>query len=68
MASLYDTCGDTMEQIAIISHHPVIINYMAADARWFFREGDGPARIENEPEHINDPLTPSELIARGWAG
>ena len=38
-----ERCGTSLEQLVVVSHHPIIIDYMAgASGRWFFREGDGP--------------------------
>lgn len=60
-------CGKSLEQMTIISHHPVTIDYLAgAHGRWFFRNGDGPARVGEEPPAATDGLPLSETIARGW--
>ena len=60
-------CGKSLEQLVVISHHPVIIDYMAGSSgRWFFRDGDGPVRVSEKPKSGVDGLSISETIARGW--
>lgn len=67
VASASDAVGETLEQIVLISHHPVTIDYMAAGpAKWFYRDDDGPVRVSDQPEASNSALEVSELIARGW--
>lgn len=67
IASASDALGETLEQVVVISHHPVAIDYLANEnAKWFYRDGEGPVRVSTEPEASNDALTVSELIARGW--
>ena len=67
VVSASDALGETLEQVAIISHHPVTIDYLAdGNAKWFYRDGEGPVRIADEPEASSDVLAVSELIARGW--
>ena len=59
--------GESLGQLVVASHHPVIIDYMAgANGRWFFRDGDGPVRVSKEPKNIVDGLSLSETIARRW--
>lgn len=67
LAAVDDQCGETLEQAVIVSHHPVTIDYMAgASGRWFHRDGNGPARVNTEPDRKIDGLSLSETIARGW--
>lgn len=67
LATATEHCGKSLEQIAVISHHPVVIDYMAGTAgRWFFRQHDGPVRVSDHPQRITDGLSLSEIIARGW--
>jgi predicted ATPase len=62
-----ERCGTALEQLVVVSHHPVIIDYMAgACGRWFSRDGDGPVRVSEEPPASVDGLSISETIARGW--
>lgn len=58
---------ESLGQLVVASHHPVIIDYMAgANGRWFFRDGDGPVRVSKEPKNTVDGLSLSETIARRW--
>ena len=67
LAQASELCGTSLEQLVVVSHHPIIIDYMAgASGKWFFREGDGPARVSDEPKAVVDGLSTSETIARGW--
>ena len=67
LAQAVERCGESLEQIIVVSHHPVTIDYMAgAHGRWFFRDGDGPVRVGDEPRAAIDGLALSETIARGW--
>ena len=60
-------CPMSLEQLVVVSHHPVTIDYMAgARGRWFFREGDGPVRVSEEARATVEGLSISETIARGW--
>ena len=66
LAQAIDRCGDSLEQIVVVSHHPTTIDHMAgAHGRWFFREGDGPVRVSDEPKAASGGLSISETIARG---
>lgn len=67
LAHAVECCGESLEQVVVVSHHPVTIDYMAgAGGRWFYREGDGPVRVNLEPKSAVDGLSLSETIARGW--
>lgn len=67
VTSVSDALGDTLEQVVLISHHPVTIDYLAnGSAKWFYRDEDGPVRVRDQPEASNRALAVSELIARGW--
>lgn len=66
-AALAESCGDVVEQAVIVSHHPVTIDYLAgAKGRWFYRDGNGPARVTDQPKSVPEGLSLSETIARGW--
>ncbi|MDQ7785612.1 MAG: AAA family ATPase [Desulfomonilaceae bacterium] len=65
--SLYDRCVDTSQQALIISHHPKLINFLAASAgHWFDREGEGPVRVKPINDEAETGLAIDELVARGW--
>lgn len=68
LVQVVDACGETLEQAVIVSHHPTTIDYLAGGVRgrWFSRDGEGPARVGNEPRFSSDVLSPSEAVARGW--
>jgi predicted ATPase len=67
LTALTDLAGDGIEQAVLISHHPEIINYLAASSgRWFERESNGPARVSDKPKATVEGLTLAETIARGW--
>ena len=68
LVQVVNACGEALEQAVVISHHPATIDYLAGGARgrWFTRDGEGPARVGNEPRFSTDGLSLSEAIARGW--
>ena len=70
MTCAIDQCGESLEQIIVISHHPITIDLMAgAHGRWFFsRRRDGPVRVSSEPKTDSGVLSISETIARGLQG
>ena len=66
LAEAAGRCGESLEQVTVISHHPVTIDYLGgAHGRWFFRNGDGPARVGEEPEPAKG-LTLAQTFASGW--
>ena len=66
-ATVADRCGESLEQLVVISHHPVMIDYLAGTVgKWFSREEDGPVRVSDQPERTVDGLSLSETISRGW--
>ena len=67
LAQAIGRCGESLEQLIVVSHHPVTIDHMAgARGRWFFREGDGPVRVTEKAKGDSGGLPISEMIARGW--
>jgi hypothetical protein len=67
LTALADLAGEGLEQAVLISHHPEIINYLAASSgRWFERESNVPARVSDKPKATVEGLTPAETVARGW--
>ena len=66
-AAVTERCGESLEQLVVISHHPVMIDYLAGTVgKWFSRQQDGPVRVSDEPEELVEGLSLSETIARGW--
>lgn len=67
LAEAVQSCGESIDQLVVVSHHPNTIDYMAgASGRWFSREGTGPARVSHQPANTVDGLSISESVARGW--
>jgi predicted ATPase len=53
-------------QLFLISHHPEVIDYLAADHTLLFdRPGGGPSRVIKQPFDRDRGLKASELVARG---
>ncbi|HWZ42071.1 MAG TPA: ATP-binding protein [Candidatus Saccharimonadales bacterium] len=62
-----DTISESRGQIIIVSHHPEMLDQWApAYGVRFVREGMGPVRVKKFQGELDSPLSPSELIARGW--
>ena len=67
LVRLYDRCSAGEVQALLISHHPELINYLAAEAGfWFDHEPNMPARLTRITENDHSGLPISELVARGW--
>ncbi len=55
-------------QLLVSSHHPELINYLAPEfAVVLLRDDAGPSRHQRFEYRGEQPLTPAELVARGWA-
>jgi predicted ATPase len=53
-------------QLFVISHHPEVIDYLAADHPLLFeRPSGGPTRVRSDPFDRDKGLKASELVARG---
>jgi predicted ATPase len=67
LIELNDKVRDTGGQCLLISHHPELINYLAADCGVrFFREGGGPVRVQRFEWSEDEAIRPAEVVARGW--
>ncbi len=67
LTTLSDECGQSFEQAVLISHHPEIIDHLGSSkGRWLSRDGSGPTRVKDEAPAVDDGLSLSETIARGW--
>jgi AAA15 family ATPase/GTPase len=64
---LYDLCSEKKLQAILISHHPKLINFLAADAGyWFERKGSSPVRVKRIKDEDDTGLPISDLVERGW--
>lgn len=67
LVSLYDRCQEGQTQACLISHHPELINYLAAESGiWFEHEPNMPTRVKPITGDDQSGLPISELITRGW--
>jgi len=64
---LKDRVQDASGQCLLISHHPELMNYLAAHhGMVVFRDGFGPSRLKRFEWSGDDVLPPADLVARGW--
>ena len=62
-----ECCGSSLDQVVVISHHPVVIDYIAgAKGKWFYRDHNGPSQVSDQPRNVIDGIPLSETVARGW--
>ena len=67
VTQLQDRVQERSGQCLLISHHPELINYLAArHGLVVFRDESGPARAKPFEWTEGDALPPAELVARGW--
>ncbi len=67
LMAVTDAVESGQGQILLISHHPEFINQWAPrNGVQFLRDGIGPVRVERFHGDPDSPLSPSELVARGW--
>lgn len=67
LVSLTEAIESGRGQAIVISHHPELINQWAPEHGTFLvREEGGPVRAKPFRGHSDSPLTPAEMIARGW--
>ena len=65
LQALRDSHQERGGQAIVISHHPEVIDYLAADSAWRFERPAGPV-IARKLDFASPPeLKPSEIIARG---
>lgn len=65
---LYEMCQEETRQGLIISHHPRVLNFLAADTGiWFERSnGTGPTRNWAISLNADSLISVDQLIERGW--
>lgn len=62
-----DTAEDNRSQLSIISHSTELIDYLAPEhGVQFYRDQGGPVRTKRFEWDGDEPLRPSEIVARGW--
>lgn len=67
LSSLAEVAEEKKGQAVLISHHPELINQWAPSyGVEFIREDGGPVRVRRFQGDAESPLSPAELIARGW--
>ena len=67
LIALRDQVEDSGGQCLLISHHPELLNYLAANhGVIFYRDEGGPTRVRRFESSSEQLLTPAELVARGW--
>jgi predicted ATPase len=67
LLALQNACGEGVNQVALISHHPEVLNLFAHDnGLWFSRSENGHVQVKNEPPADVENLSPAEVVARGW--
>ena len=67
LVQLRDRIEKQHGQCIMVSHHPEVINYLAAKhGVRFFRDDAGPTRAERFESNQEELIAPAELIARGW--
>ena len=68
LMELSDSCGETIPQAVICSHHPELIDYLGADHGVLLKsESSGLTKAERLTNlHFQNGLKLSEAIARGW--
>jgi predicted ATPase len=69
LTRLSDATDDGNCQAIIATHHPMLINLLAAHSGyWLERQSGGPTRVRKITQEQQDPsgLSLAELVARGW--
>ena len=67
LIALHDRVDDLGGQCLLISHHPELINYLAAEHGLVFgREESGPARAKAFEWKNDEVISPAEIVSRGW--
>jgi AAA15 family ATPase/GTPase len=64
--TLRDQCKERNIQALLISHHPSLINFLAAYSGYWFSRKDNHTRIEKITKQDDDGLSLAQLIEMGW--
>jgi ATPase subunit of ABC transporter with duplicated ATPase domains len=66
LAAIRDLVEERGRQYVVISHHPELINALAAEhGALIYRDSSGPARVKPFEQQA-DGVSPAEIVARGW--
>ncbi|MGK7947203.1 MAG: AAA family ATPase [Microcystaceae cyanobacterium] len=64
---LFDNCLENNGQAILISHNPIVINFLATNSgHWFERQDNGVTRIKPITEQEKSGLSLAQLIELGW--
>jgi energy-coupling factor transporter ATP-binding protein EcfA2 len=67
LTAISDRVQDTGGQCLLISHHPEMMNYLAADRGVVLsRDDGGPTRIKRFEWSKDESIAPADLVLRGW--
>jgi predicted ATPase len=62
-----DYCLENQAQAMLISHHPLLINYLARNSGyWFEREDNEAVRVRRITDTVEEGLSVAKLIELGW--
>ena len=62
-----DYCLENQTQAILISHHPLLINYLASNSGyWFERRDNEAARVRRITDTVEEGLSVAKLIELGW--
>jgi predicted ATPase len=62
-----DYCLENQAQAMLISHHPLLINYLASNSGyWFEREDNEAVRVRRITDTVEEGLSVAKLIELGW--
>lgn len=66
LTAIRDMVEERQRQCLLISHHPLLINALAAEnGAYIYRDAGGPARVKPF-SWAPDGVSPAEIVARGW--
>ena len=67
LMKLVDATQEGLCQALLVSHHPALIDLLAASSgHWIEREEGGPTRVKPITDDGKSGLPISELVSRGW--
>ncbi|MEC4985410.1 MAG: ATP-binding protein, partial [Oscillatoria sp. PMC 1076.18] len=66
-SKVMDYCLENQAQAILISHHPLLINYLASNSGyWFERKDNEAVRVQRITDTVEEGLSVSKLIELGW--